>query len=139
MLPKNFSDFIKSQHVVHLATCKDNSPWAAACFYAYDGNLGALVIASSEQTRHIQEALQFKKVAGSIALQTTKVGQIEGVQFEGELLLATPAQKKIYYKKYPYALAMKPKLWTIQINCAKLTQNRLGFGRKEHFLRPTQP
>lgn len=139
MLPDSFKEFLLSQHVAHIATCKDNSPWAAACFYVYDSKNGALIFASSSSTRHIQEATIFDKIAGSIALQTTEVGRIEGVQFEGALSPANSTQKRLYYKKYPYALAMRPKLWAIEIQSAKLTQNRLGFGHKEHFIRPTPP
>lgn len=135
MLPETFEKFLKSQHVAHVSTCKDNSPWAAACFYAYDGENGALVIASAPTTRHMQEALGFGRIAGSIALQTSEVGRIEGVQFEGSIKSANPAQKRLYYKAYPYALAMQPKLWSIKIESAKLTQNRLGFGHKEYFIR----
>jgi len=136
MLPSKFEEFLHSQHVAHIATCKDNSPWAAACFYVYDSKNGALVFASSQSTRHIKEATNFGKIAGSIALQTTEVGRIEGVQFEGVLNPANSTQKRLYYKAYPYALAMRPKLWSIEIQRAKLTQNRLGFGHKEHFTRP---
>ena len=135
MLPLSFEDFLYSQHVAHIATCKDNSPWAAACFYVYDSTNGALIFASSSSTRHIQEADTFGNIAGSIALQTSEVGRIEGMQFEGKLSLASPPQKRLYYKTYPYALAMRPKLWAIEIQKAKLTQNHLGFGHKEHFIR----
>ena len=38
--------------------------------------------------------------------------------------------KKLYFKAFPYALALSPKLWQIKVNYFKMTDNRLGFGKK---------
>ena len=38
--------------------------------------------------------------------------------------------KKNYFKAFPYALAMNPKLWQIRVDFFKLTDNTLGFGKK---------
>ncbi|NLC27811.1 MAG: hypothetical protein GX780_03450, partial [Campylobacteraceae bacterium] len=98
VLPKKFEEFLISQHVLHLATCQNNIPWAATCFYALDLSEGALIIASSLNSRHLREALELEIIAGSVALQTEKVSYIEGIQFEGKLKTATKLQKKLYYK-----------------------------------------
>jgi uncharacterized protein YhbP (UPF0306 family) len=35
-----------------------------------------------------------------------------------------------YHKKYPFALAMPGEIWTVQINSIKMTDSKLGFGKK---------
>ena len=38
--------------------------------------------------------------------------------------------KKLYFKAFPYAIAMNPALWQIKIDYFKMTDNKLGFGKK---------
>ena len=72
-------------------------------------------------------------------METKVVGKIEGVQFRGEFLpLEDDELKKLYFKNFPYALAMNPKLWQIKIDYFKLTDNTLGFGKKIVFNRLLQ-
>jgi uncharacterized protein YhbP (UPF0306 family) len=139
VMPETMVSFLQTQHVLHLATAHENRPWVATCFYAFDPKAASFIVASDTKTRHLQEALENAHVAGSIALQTKEVGRIEGVQFEGVLEAANSKDKRHYFKAYPFALAMLPKLWRIHITSAKLTNNRLGFGHKEYFNRPPLP
>ncbi len=70
-------------------------------------------------------------VAGNILLETKTVGKIQGLQFKGEFkLLEDESLKKLYFKTFPYSLAMLPKLWQIDVSNFKMTDNRLGFGKK---------
>jgi hypothetical protein len=45
-------------------------------------------------------------------------------------MLACKDEKSVYFKRFPYALAMNPTLWKIKVEFFKLTDNRLGFGKK---------
>jgi hypothetical protein len=73
-------------------------------------------------------------VAGTIALETWRVGRIRGIQFTG--LIREPSgeelsrAKKIYLRRFPYAALTDLHLWTISLNYIKLTDNRMGFGNK---------
>lgn len=111
----------------------------SACnlFYAYEPEKISFVVASSGETEHIKNISKNPKVAGTVVLETKIVGKIEGVQFRGEFLeLEDEALKKLYFKRFPYALAMNPTLWQIKISYFKLTDNTLGFGKKIIWTQP---
>lgn len=131
---KRITEFIRQHHVLTLSTCMNNKPWCSNCFYAYIEDQNMLVFTSDYETRHIREAKLNPEVAGSIALETKIVGKIQGIQFtgtmwepEGELFSRS---KSVYLKRFPYAALMKTTLWVLKINYIKMTDNRLGFGKK---------
>jgi uncharacterized protein YhbP (UPF0306 family) len=41
-----------------------------------------------------------------------------------------PKLKKAYLKRFPYAIFANTNLWILKINYLKMTDNRLGFGKK---------
>jgi len=123
--------FIVKHHVMSLATTDMIKPSVCSLFYAYDESRLSFVVASSEDTLHVKNILQNSAVAGNIFLETREVGKIQGLQFDGTMtLLNESSLKKLYFKKFPYALAMMPKLWQIEVKTFKLTDNKLGFGKK---------
>ncbi len=126
--------FLKKHHVLTLATVSGEQPWVANCFYAFLEPEMAFVFTSGYETRHIQEAVQNKKVAGSVVLETSVIGKIQGVQLSGTLELAineklTTAEKS-YLKRFPFAALMDTTLWILSVDYLKMTDNRLGFGKK---------
>jgi len=136
---KRIIKFLHRHHVMTLATCRDNCPWCCQCFYTYVDSLCGLVFTSDTTTRHITEALQQPLVAGSIVLETSVVGKLQGIQFEGKLFEAEGELlkeiKTAYMKRFPFALLMDTKLWFIQLLTMKMTDNRLGFGKKLYWER----
>ncbi len=139
MLEKSIITFLKKHHLLTLATSSDNIAYCASCFYALDEQKALLIIASEHKTRHMQEALKNHHVAGTIALETAIIGKIQGVQFIGTLRHSTQEESALYTKRFPYAIAMNPTLWTIEITYLKFTDNTLGFGKKLEFFRPDFP
>jgi len=114
-----------------LATSNNMELSVCSLFYAYCSNELSFVVASSDETMHIKNIKQNKIVAGNILLETKSVAKIQGLQFRGEfILLEDESLRKLYFKEFPYALAMQPKLWKIKVNYFKLTDNRFGFGKK---------
>ena len=114
-----------------LATSNNMELSVCSLFYAYCSNELSFVVASSDETMHIKNIKQNKIVAGNILLETKSVAKIQGLQFRGEfILLEDESSRKLYFKEFPYALAMQPKLWKIKVNYFKLTDNRFGFGKK---------
>ena len=136
-MDKRIVRFLHHHHVLTLATCCDNRPWCCQCFYAYVESLCGLAFTSDAATRHITEALQQPYIAGSIVLETSIVGKIQGIQLEGKLAEADGELlkeiKSAYIKRFPFALLMDTKLWFLELHTLKMTDNRLGFGKKLHW------
>jgi len=131
---KRIVDFINQHHVLTLATCGENNPWCANCFYVWLEDENCFVFTTDNATKHAQDAFQNPSVAGSVVLETSVLGKIRGIQFRGtmqipEKELASKA-KFAYLKKFPFAVLMDTKLWIIKVNYIKMTDNRLGFGKK---------
>ncbi len=123
--------FIHEHHVMSLATASQDEVSVCSLFYVYDEESGCFVVASSEETLHMQHIKQNASVAGNILLETLSIGKIQGLQFRGKFLTLEEGRlKKLYFKKFPYALALNPTLHKIEVNFFKLTDNRLGFGKK---------
>ena len=126
--------FFRKHHVLTIATAVDNVPWTANCFYVYLEEENALVFTTDGDTRHGKEFIKNPNVAGSVVLETMVIGRIRGIQFqgivtepEGELLSKA---KWAYLKKFPPAALMDTHLWIVMLTLIKMTDNRLGFGKK---------
>ena len=128
--------FIKRHHVMTLAVAKDNIPWVAHCFYCYDPDKNLFLFTSDDDTRHIRDFLGSgsREVSGGIALETSIVGKIQGIQLSGRMyLLEGEAQaegRKRYIRRFPVAVMADLHLWGLEPNFIKFTDNRLGFGKK---------
>ena len=134
MLEPIITAFLKKHHLLTLATSHNNIPYCASCFYSFIEESAIFVIATDvTKTRQGKEAIENTYVAGTVALETKMVGKIQGVQFSGEFQEANKQEKKAYFKRFPYALAMQPTLWSIKITYLKFTDNTLGFGKKLEF------
>ncbi|MFI3263115.1 MAG: pyridoxamine 5'-phosphate oxidase family protein [Rikenellaceae bacterium] len=134
-LDSKFIDFISKHHVMTLATIsKDNIPSCCALFYVYIKEANVFVFTSSEGTKHVENMVDNPTVAANIVLETKIVGQIEGLQIEGEVFKSAESgianAKKEYLKKYPFAVFMDVDLWVLKPAKLKLTDNKLGFGKK---------
>jgi len=123
--------FINKHHILSLATSCEGMPQVANLFYAFDEESVSSIVASDEKTEHIQNVVKNKNIAGSIALGTKEVGKIQGVQFKGSMEKVD--DKKLYFKRFPYAKLMKPTLWKIKLDTIKYTDNTLGFGKKLYW------
>ena len=117
-----------------IATTAENEPWCANCFYVYLEEENALVFTTDADTRHGEEFLKNPLVAGSVVLETIVIGKIQGIQFQG--LVSEPEgdmlskAKWAYLKRFPPAALMDTHLWMVKLTLIKLTDNRLGFGKK---------
>lgn len=121
--------FIEKHHTLSLSTCREGQTSSCTLFYAYDKKSNSFIVASEEKTEHIQNLLINNKVSGTIHLETDIIGMIQGLQFKGEMFTCSD-ENRTYLKRFPYALAMNPTLWSIQVGSFKMTDNKLGFGKK---------
>jgi hypothetical protein len=135
-IDKSILTFILQHHVLSLAVSRDNIPWCCSCFYCYLPERNLLVFTSDSDTRHIDDFLagDCGMVAGTIALETRVTGKIRGIQFAGPMRLLAggelKAAKHEYLKNFPIARLAKLHLWGVEPTILKLTDNRLGFGKK---------
>jgi uncharacterized protein YhbP (UPF0306 family) len=134
MIDERIIKFFRKHHVLTVATTVNNEPWCANCFYVYLEKENAIVFTTDNDTRHGQEFLKNPLVAGSVVLETIIIGKIRGIQFQGivsepldELLQKS---KSAYLKRFPFAALMETKLWVVSLTVIKMTDNRMGFGKK---------
>ena len=135
-------DFIGEHHILTLATVRDNVPYCATCYYAWLKEQNQFIFTSDHETRHIRDVLDGKnfRVAGTIALETKIVGKIRGIQFTGSItdLGGPEIEEKVketarsrYLQRFPIARLMPNlHLWSLGPDFIKMTDNRLGFGKK---------
>lgn len=133
-MEKKITDYITEQKVLTIATCKNDEPYCANCFYVFDKEKQQLIFLSDNATRHIEEAITNKNVAGTIDKEVTTVAKIQGLQFTGEFIDPNESQKEtfyqLYYDKFPFARAKPSPIWGINLSTIKMTDNTLGFGKK---------
>jgi uncharacterized protein YhbP (UPF0306 family) len=129
-------EFISEHHVLTLAVSKYNLPWCAHCFYCYLPSRNLFVFTSDPDTRHISdiEGSGNNLVAAGVYLETRMVGKIRGLQMTGAMrrLEGTELKegKRAYLATFPVARLTKLHLWGLEPDLMKLTDNRLGFGKK---------
>ena len=126
--------FFRKHHVLTIATAVNDEPWCANCFYVYLEEENSLVFTSDYDTRHAQEFSRNSLVAGSVVLETMVVGKIRGIQFQG--MISEPEgelyarARTAYLRRFPVAALMDTRLWIVKLSYIKMTDNRLGFGKK---------
>lgn len=134
MLHKRIRTLLRRHHLLSIATVSEKGPWCASCFYAWDEENNTLVITTDTDTRHGREFIANPNVAGTIALETKRIGRIRGIQLTGTIREPEGEDLKrarsLYLRRFPFALVADLHLWIITPDHIKLTDNRLGFGKK---------
>lgn len=126
--------FFRKHHVLTIATSVENEPWCANCFYVYLEEENVLAFTTGIDTRHGKEFVKNPVVAGSVVLETMIIGKIRGIQFQGKVSEpegdVLSKAKWAYLKRFPPAALMDTHLWIVTLTHIKMTDNRLGFGKK---------
>ncbi|MBR5281907.1 MAG: pyridoxamine 5'-phosphate oxidase family protein [Alistipes sp.] len=123
--------FIGEHHVLTLATATpDGAPYCCNAFFAYRADEQAFVFTTDSTTRHGEMMSANPRVAASVVLETRTVGKVQGLQITGTVMPAKEGDKMAYIKSFPYAAVADLTLWRIEADFMKLTDNRLGFGKK---------
>jgi len=134
MIERRVIRFFRKHNVLTIATAVDNEPWCANCFYVYLEEENTLVFTTGNDTRHGKEFAKNPLVAGSVVLETLAIGKIRGIQFQG--IVSEPQGEMLskarwaYLKRFPLAVLMDTHLWIVKLTYIKMTDNRLGFGKK---------
>ena len=131
---KAIVEFINEHHLLTLATSKDNIAYCCNVFYIFNEENNSFIFSSDTKTKHAQNFIANPNVAGTIALETKEIRKIQGVQLLGKIQELNGDKLEIakeqYIKAYPYARLMETHLWEMELTFAKMTNNRLGFGKK---------
>lgn len=131
---KRITDFIEAHHVLTLATHADGLSHCCNLFYVYLPQRNAFVVTSSDKTLHVAHLRQNPSVAASVVLETRTIGKVQGLQIRGTMRPPEAEEKaeikKAYLLRFPYAAVMDLELWVLRPDYMKLTDNRLGFGKK---------
>lgn len=128
--------FIREHHIFTLAVSRENKPWCATCYYVYLEDLNLFIFTSDYDTKHITDVVEtgIYNAAGAIALETRMTGKIRGIQFAGLIRELSGNElktgKSAYLKAFPVARLAKLHLWGLEPEIIKMTDNRLGFGKK---------
>lgn len=134
MIDKRITRFFMKHHVLTIATSVNNEPWCANCFYVYLEEENSLVFTTDAGTRHGSEFMENPKVSGSVVLETLMIGKIRGIQFSGKVYEpmgeALSIAKNSYIRRFPVASLMDARIFMIKLSYIKMTDNRLGFGKK---------
>jgi uncharacterized protein YhbP (UPF0306 family) len=133
-MPEPIVAFMDESSVITIATSIDNHPYCAACYFAYVPGEHLLAFKSDSDTKHIEDALQNKFVAGSILPDKIVKAKPKGIQFTGVFNKAEgnigENAKSAYNKKFPLARIFRGEIWVIELSKLKFTDNTLVFGKK---------
>lgn len=145
-LPPDVADYLAHQHVMTLATQGNEGPWAAALFYARDGD--ELIFLSSPGSRHCQNLALQPRCAATIQNDSVDWQGIKGIQIEGIARETTGAEisraRTLYAARFPFvqpgvapgaiALALQRVHWyRLRMTRLYFIDNLRGFGKRQQF------
>lgn len=138
-MTREMDEFLQKMRLCSLCVAFEDEFFPFNAFYAYDERGSNLIIASGKDSAHGAKfcaSLSTKSsICGTIALDTNVVNLIKGIQIWGEIYSADVQDKQIYFNKFPFSRAINPLLWRIEIQRAKMTDNRIFFGKKQLWRR----
>ena len=146
-LPDGVAEYLNRHHVMTLATCAADGPWAAAVFYVNAGH--SLYFLSSPTSRHCRHLAQDPRCAATIQEDYSDWAQIKGVQLEGLASEIGGAEevraRQRYGEKFPVvgrlatapaaiALALAKVRW-YRLDAERLyfVDNGQGFGHRDRI------
>ncbi len=99
----------------------------------------AFWLMTDTRTRHGALMQARSHVAGTVNGQTKTVLLIKGVQYRGNAQLLDGEQEALareaYCRRFPVARTVLSPLWEIILDELKMTDNTLGFGKKQIWQR----
>ncbi len=145
-LPPEVAEFLAAHHVMTLATQGASGPWAAAVFYARDGD--DLVFLSSLSSRHCTDLAADSRCAATIHGETLDWRSIRGIQLEGHVGELTGDDRaraqQLYAERFPFirpggapaaiaAALARVRWYRLRIARLHFIDNARGFGQRQQF------
>ena len=127
--------FLRKQTCVSICCINERGyPYCFTCFYVINSDNGLLYFKSSPEAYHSKLLASNPVVAGTILPDNSSKIAMKGVQLIGELLKQDDVLSRdaylLYYKRYPFALAIKGEVFTIRVDSIKMTNSSKIFGEK---------
>jgi uncharacterized protein YhbP (UPF0306 family) len=145
-LTEEVTAFLHGHHVMTLATQGAEGPWAAALFYAPDGD--DLVFLSARTSRHGRDLASQPRCAATIQDQEQDWRSIRGIQLEGAAAQLAGAEgdeaRRLYAERFAFvrphlapaaileALA-RVQWYRLRVSRLLFIDNRRGFGKRQEF------
>jgi uncharacterized protein YhbP (UPF0306 family) len=146
-LPDAVADYLERHHVMTLATCGVDGPWAAAVFYVNAGS--TLYFLSPASTRHCRNLAHDPRCAATIQEDYSDWPKIKGVQLEGRVHELHGDESRLarqrYGDKFPVvgrlaaapaaivAALAKVHWYSLQPERLHFIDNSRGFGHREQI------
>ena len=147
-LRQRVEDYLRTHRVATLATMAGDGPWAAAVFYASDGE--TLYFLSSPNSRHCRNLEQDPRAAATIQGDYGDWPEIKGVQMEGNVSRLRGADEKqarqLYGEKFPLigklesapapivAALRRVRWYRLKPTRLFFIDNSVGFGHREEII-----
>ena len=150
-LKQQVLDYLRAHHTMTLATCADDTPWAATVFFASDDL--RLYFFSAPESRHCQNLAANPKVAVTVQEDYKDWRAIKGIQLEGQVELVDSLIEKakamaIYARKYPDVIKLftdpssgvfhkaflKVKFYCVTPEKVFFIDNSQGFGKRQELV-----
>lgn len=136
----NIALFLEQQTCATICCTNEyGSPYCFSCYYVFNQERGLLYFKSSAEALHSALLKNNPAIAGTVLPDKLNKLVTRGIQLQGEVLQQSHPMAKdayfLYHKKYPMALAIKGEVFTIRIDNIKMTDSKLGFGKKLNWKR----
>jgi uncharacterized protein YhbP (UPF0306 family) len=141
ILDKNpITSFITENKIAAICcTDLDGKPYCFHCFYVFDEKNQLIFFKSSALSVHSQMIVKNPVIAGSILPQRIDLMALKGIQFTGSVLEEDiPGEinpESFYYKRLPLGLTKPGKVYCIQLDTIKMTDNSSIIGKKRNWNR----
>lgn len=136
--------YLRTHHVMTLATHGAGGPWAAAVYYANDGF--DLCFLSSPASRHCRNLAANPRAAATIQQDYADWTEIKGIQLEGNVAQLRDADERdaraLYGDKFPFvrgagttlAQALEKVRWyRMRPERLYFIDNAAGFGQRDEI------
>ena len=149
-LKQQVIEYLKDHNTMTLATCADDTPWAATVFFASEDL--KLYFFSAPDSRHCQNLAHNPRVAVTVQEDYKDWRKIKGIQLEGRVQLVDGVLEKgkamaVYALKYPeviklftdpssgifYKAFLKVKFYCVCPEKLYFVDNEQGFGKRQEL------
>lgn len=132
--------FITNQTSATVCCVSENGlPCCFSCFYLFNPDEALLYFKSSASSEHARYLKNNPEISGTVLPDSLNKLIVQGIQFRGIVIDAEDQMAKDaavhYHSRYPMALAMNGKVYTIRIDSIKLTDSSRVFAKKSTWNR----
>lgn len=133
-MDERISKYIRKQKIMTMASSNADIPYCCVLFYSFDETKNCFYFISNPSSRHSEEIFINHFVSGTIIKSNLNVLKLQGVQFTGRCRMLEGKESEVagehYQSRHPVAHWSKERIWMLEIDWLKMTDNTLGFGKK---------